>query len=396
LIRHQPRPRGTLMGLPNPYVVPAEGHIFQEMYYWDSYFTALGLVGIRHAQLIVDMTVNMASLYRRFGVIPNASRYYFLSRSQPPFFTRMVWLAFQVKSDRGDADALSFLESMMRLAEREHLSVWLGTHQPHDRQVYRGLSRYFDINFLDVLASCESGWDHSTRCDGRWLDHLPVDLNAILYVRETDLARAWELLGHPGRAVTWSERAAMRKETVNELLWDPDRKFYFDYDWKRRERNPDPSLAGFYPLWAGMASPEQAAAMVRVWLSEFEFPGGLITTKRQEAGKQWAFPNGWAPLQWIVTEGLDRYGFREDAARIRKQWCSMCIDVFERTGAMWEKYNVVTAGGAVEEGLYGSIKGFGWSNGVFVDFVSNARKPPRPGAPCGDVNAGPRGTLRWR
>jgi alpha,alpha-trehalase len=94
-----------------------------------------------------------------------------------------------------------------------------------------------------------------------------------------------------------------------------------------------------------------------------------VTTLKQEAGKQWAYPNGWAPLQWFVVEGLDRYGFAEDAHRLREKWCNNCATVFASSGVMWEKYNVVHIGGSEEEGLYGSVKGFGWSNGVFVDFV---------------------------
>src|SRR5437763_719479 len=103
LIRHNPRQRETLIGLPHPYLVPSDGAMFQEMYYWDSYFMAIGLIGTAQEGLIVDMAENMARLYRRFGVIPNGSRYYFLSRSQPPFFTAMVWLAYEVKRRRGDA-----------------------------------------------------------------------------------------------------------------------------------------------------------------------------------------------------------------------------------------------------------------------------------------------------
>src|SRR5437870_12982368 len=109
LIRHNRRDRQTLIGLPRPYLVPAETAMFQEMYYWDTYFTALGLPGTEYEQLIVDLADNMAALLRRFGVIPNASRYYFLSRSQPPFFSRMIWLAYEVKARRGDADALGCL-----------------------------------------------------------------------------------------------------------------------------------------------------------------------------------------------------------------------------------------------------------------------------------------------
>ncbi len=370
IIRHQPEDSGTLIGLPRPYLVPGDDSaMFQEMYYWDSFFIALGVVGTPHAQLVVDMAENMAHLIERFGLIPNASRFYFLSRSQPPFFTQMVRLAFGVKRARGDADSGAWLERMAGLAAREHDTVWLGTAQPHHRTVHDGLARYFDINFLDVLAACESGWDHSTRCADRWLDHLPADLNSILVQCERDLAWFTHELGHTDEAARWEAAAEARAATIRRLLWDEARGLFFDYDYRNLRQHPDPSLAGFYPLWAGVATQEQAEQIVRRWLPRFLRRGGLLTTLRRRAGRQWAAPNGWAPLQWIVAGGLERYGYAAEAERVMRRWCDGCAEVYGQTGALWEKYNVVTRGGREEEGLYGSVPGFGWSNGVFVDFA---------------------------
>jgi alpha,alpha-trehalase len=330
---------------------------------------ALGVVETEHEQLILDMAENMAFLINRFGLIPNGSRYYFLSRSQPPFFTALIWLAYQVKQRRGDTDTEEYLRQMMQIAEKEYETVWMGTAQPHHRQVFAGLSRYFDINYLDVLAACESGWDHTTRCDDRWLDHLPADLNALLYMCEQDFARAAEMFNQRARAASWRERAHRRAETMHRLMWDEEQGLFLDWDWKQQQRNPHPSLAAFYPLFAGLARPEQAARMVRDWLPQFEHPGGLVTTLEERAGRQWAYPNGWAPLQWVVTTGLERYGYQAEAQRIMRKWCDNCATVFAATGCMWEKYAVVAGATIPEEGLYGSVPGFGWSNAVFADFA---------------------------
>jgi alpha,alpha-trehalase len=369
LIRSTPQDEGTLIGLPRPYLVPSENAIFRELFYWDSYFTAFGVLDSPLEGLVVDITENLARLFHRFGVIPNGSRYYFLSRSQPPFFTRLALLALTVKEKRGDADTKAWLTEMTRVAELEHETVWLGTQHPHHRLMHAGLSRYFDINYLDALASCESGWDHSTRCDERWLEHLPVDLNAILHARELDLARMQEHLGNLEAARKWQARAATRAETMNALLWDEAAGFYFDFDFQAGQRNPHPSLAGFYPLWSGLASPEQAERVVHEWLPRFERPGGLLTTLEVRAGCQWAAPNGWAPLHWLVVAGLERYGFHADATRVMRAWCDNNALVFEKTGAMWEKYNVEHVGVEGEGGLYGALEGFGWTNGVFRDFA---------------------------
>ncbi len=378
LIRSNPKEQGTLIGLPHPYVVPSDGAMFQEMYYWDSFFCALGLVGTPHETVITGMAENMAALFRRFGLIPNASRYYFLSRSQPPFFPHMIRLAYEVQRKEDEESARAFLRRLMDLAEEEYMTVWRGTKQPHHRLVYMGLSRYFDINYLDVLASCESGWDHSTRCDDRWLDHLPADLNAILYSNEREFAHTATLLGEPERAARWEAWAAERAATMQRLLWDEERGAYCDYDYVNQRRNSHLSLAAFYPMWAGLATPAQAERMVRDLLPRFFFPGGLVTTLEERAGRQWAYPNGWAPLQWIVVGGLERYGYVDEARRIMRAWCDNCATVFAATDALWEKYNVVGGTEQVEGGLYGTVTGFGWTNGVFVDFARRLALPQAP------------------
>lgn len=367
IMRENTHDRGTLIGLPYPYVVPSDSEMFQEMYYWDSYFIALGLVHTSHRQLVRHMTDNMAYLLDRFGLIPNGTRYYFLSRSQPPFFMDMVRLTYE--HGLGDQD---WLARMVALAEGELNTVWYGEAQPHKRRVYQGLSRYYDINVLHDLASCESGWDHSTRCDDRWLDFLPVDLNAILYRYERLLAWAHDELG-TGQAAVWEDQAAARRITMHALHWDEEAGFFFDYDYVNGSRLlTSPSLAGFYPLWAGLATSEQAARSVEQWLPKFECPGGLVTTLETRAGRQWAYPNGWAPLQWIVTTGLEDYGYHEAAQRLRRKWLATCTAVFNQTGRLWEKYNVVTPDQPVEGGLYGQVPGFGWTNGVFLDFTRRA------------------------
>ncbi len=369
LIRQQLQDEQTRIGLPRPYIVPGNGEMFQEMYYWDSFFEALGVVDTPHEHLVLDMTENMLYLFNRFGVIPNGSRYYFLSRSQPPLLNEMIWLSYDIlkRTDAQAADA--FLIRAMQASQREHETVWHGTQQPHKRLIHAGLSRYYDINVLDMLASCESGWDHSTRCDDRWLEHLPVDLNAMLYRRERDYERFALMQGDTAGVESWATRAAQRRETMIDLMWDGGQGFFFDYDIANQGCNPLPTLAGFFPLWAKLATPQQASGIVHDWLHRFEFPGGLVTSLDSKTGRQWAYPNGWAPLNWIVVEGLRNYGFDVEARRIMRKWCDNCAAVFEQTGTMWEKYNVVEIGGKEEGGLYGSVRGFGWSNGVFVDFV---------------------------
>lgn len=380
LFRFHPHDEGTLIGLPRAYVVPSVDPVrplFQEMYYWDSYFSALGLVGTLHEWLVFDLAENMAALVERFGFIPNGTRYYFTSRSQPPFFTKLYRLAHELKAARGDTDADEYLRHMTRLGVREHETCWLGEKHPHERRKYRGLSRYHDINYSHFLASCESGWDHSTRCDGatpgaeagRWMDFLPVCLNSVLYAREMDFAWALARLGAVTEADYWQSAAEQRAATMNELMWDEAEGFFFDFDWKAERRSPCLSLAGFYPLWAGFATPHQAETIVSRWLPRFLLPGGLVTSLDSYPGRQWAHPNGWAPLQWLAVAGLERYGFKAEANEVRRRWCDTCAHAFATSGTLAEKYNVADPHAEPEHGLYGLVQGFGWTNGVFIDFA---------------------------
>ncbi len=367
VVRNTPTDNRTLIGLPHSYVVPTtdevNGFTFDEMFYWDSYFMSLGLLHhpeLRH--LIVDMTKNMAFLLQKFGMIPNGSRFYFTSRSQPPFFTQMIKLAHEILVTDGDTQAPDFLHQMTELAELEQNEVWLGTSNGHLRQVFAGLSRYFDINVADALVVAESGWDQCPRCDfHRWRFHLPVCLNSILYRRELDIAEFWEVLGESGRAHGWLDAAKTRKETMNRLMWNQARGFFADYDYQRQRRNPYPSLAMFYPMWAGLATQKQAQAMVERWLPQFEQFGGLVTTLKPKEDAQWAWPNGWAPLQILVTDALDAYGFQTQADRIRIKWLNTCATTLAQTGKMWEKLNVVDGNHHADGGLYGQLSGFGWT-----------------------------------
>ncbi|MFO0936437.1 MAG: trehalase family glycosidase [Gemmataceae bacterium] len=390
-----PSDEGTLIGLPRPYLIPNRRE-FSEMYYWDSFFMALGMVHTGREQIILDIAENCAYLIERFGYVPNANRYYLTSRSQPPFFTQIVRLAYDVKLRRGDADTVPFLDRMRKLAAREQETAWLssGTESHrHERLVYRGLSRYRDVNANHFNSSCESGWDHSTRCDGfrpeqetgRWLDFLPVCLNSILYVREKDLEWAASIVGDTADAQRWADRAMTRAATMHEVMWSEERKFYYDFEYspiQGTDAKPSLSLhetmAGFYPLWAGLATKPQAESMVRKWLPRFLHTGGMVTSLPSGViGRQWAFPNGWAPLQWIVVNGLERYGYRHEAMVIRRWWCDNCAHVFRNgagpkafgQGMLLEKYNVVDVGQLPEPGMYGTGVGFGWSNAIFVDFA---------------------------
>ena len=252
--------------------------------------------------------------------------------------------------------------------------------QPNIRNVYKGLSRYFDTNYLDDLAECESGWDMNTRFAGQCLSYIPVDLNSLLYRYEMDFARANELFDDPDTAEVWKTRAKMRAVNMSLELWDSKKGFFFDLDYTEGRHSNVWSLASLYPLWAGLASEMQAEKIVNN-LVKFINEGGLATTATLDDNdsrgitKQWAYPNGWAPLHWLALEGLTRYGYHDQAEMIARKWLKTNLDYFKTLGVFREVYNVVNPMDEPEEGVYPSQTGFGWTNGVFLDLAKKYLTP---------------------
>jgi alpha,alpha-trehalase len=371
LERFHPKDDESLLGLPKPYLVPSyaehTGFDYNELYYWDSYFMVQGMLDKEHEELVTGILENLLALFARFKVIPNASRTYLTGRSQPPFLTTFIFDVYQ-EFDPGDG----WLKLAMDIAKQEYETVWMGQKKPNERLVHKGLSRYYDINYLHDLAEAESGWDMTPRFNRRALNYLPVDLNALLYKYETDFARYARIIGDKRDAARWEDLAAQRAKTMKSLMWSTTRGMYFDYDYKKGKRGNVASLATFFPMWAGMVTKTEAEALVKA-LRRFENKGGLATTDSLPMGQfvlgamptQWAYPNGWAPLQYIVIKALERYGYHKDARRIATKWLKTNLHWYNQHGVFLEKYNVVSPDKPPAKGVYPSQEGFGWTNGVF-------------------------------
>lgn len=374
LERYNPKDQDSLIGMPKPYLVPsyAEGHEFDynELYYWDSYFMIQGLLDDDHKELVLGILDNFVHIFKRFKIIPNGSQMYYLSRSQPPFLSSFIFDVYDAyKLDK------SWLKEKIAVAKDEYKTVWMGTRKPNARQVYRGLSRYYDFNYLHDIAETESGWDMTPRFNRHALNYLPCDLNALLYKYETDFARAARILGNKKEALEWDAAANARKKTMNELMWDKGRGLFMDFNYVKERRASINSLAAYYPMWAGMVDGRQAQELVKA-LRKFEEKGGLTTTDSLPLGSyvpgsiptQWAYPNGWAPLQYLVIKALQRYGYHEDARRIALKWLNNNLNWFNEHNEFLEKYNVVNPEKPPAKGVYPSQTGFGWTNAVFERF----------------------------
>ncbi len=373
----QKKDEDTLIGLPHPYLVPAvqagNEFEFKELYYWDTYFMIQGMLDKKHKKFVIGMLDDLLIMFKKYGVIPNASRTYMLGRSQPPLLTSFIWDIYEAYDM-----STEWLGEKLAVAMAEYEKVWMGQKKPHDRNVYQGLSRYYDINVLHDLAEAESGWDMTPRFNRRCLDYTPVDLNTFLYMYEVHFARYYHLLRDGVKAAEWEEKARMRQDTMRKLMYSSVKGLYFDYNYAKKKRGTVSSLAGLLPLWAGMVDAEQAKKMVR-GMKRFEQKGGLTTTDVQQFNiklpgatpTQWAYPNGWAPLHFMVVKGLEKYGYNDKAQEIAMKWLHTNLEWFYAHGTFIEKYNVVDPEKPPAKGLYATPAGFGWSNAIFEYFCQH-------------------------
>lgn len=392
---------GSLIPLPHPYIVP--GSRFGEIYYWDSYFTMLGLQASGNTEMVRNMIDNFAHLIDQNGFVPNGNRTYYLTRSQPPFFAKMLTLLTETESDS------IYLHYLPQLEKEHHF--WMEGHvdvdpdhsaDQHLVQLDENflLNRYYDKGdyprsesfkedmetaansnkkaalYQNLRSACESGWDFSSRwmhdaddlSTTHTMDIIPVDLNALLYHLETVLSKAYKMDGQEMQAEALSGNAKRRKDAIMKYLWSEKEGYFMDYDYMKGRQTDVISAAGAWALEAGIATPTQAIKVAKTIEEKLLKPGGIVSTNNNN-GQQWDYPNGWAPQQWMTIAGLRRYQHRELADEIKKRWIDLNTKVYNNTGKLVEKYNVVDLSLEAGGGEYPLQDGFGWTNGVLLKLL---------------------------
>jgi alpha,alpha-trehalase len=350
--------------LPYPSVAPNHLYFAGSQYYWDTYFTILGLVDSGRGELAKGMVDNFAYLYQRFRLVPARNALTSIGRTQPPFLTSMIWEIY----DSGAADD-DWLDKRMQLAATEYEKVWNGGQRAIPEM---GLNRYQPRYLRKLLTVYESGWDVSTRFAHGRTYLVPIDLNCFLYKYEADLLRWAKLKNDPKSMQVWDSRAKLRRAAIERYLWDADHGFFYDYDLQTKDKENLNTLAGFFVLWAGVATKAQADACIKK-LRLFEYPHGLASTEKIVwKHRQWDYPNGWPPLNYLVIKGLRNYGFEQEANRLTRKWLDLQSHVFDHTHVLWEKYDVVH-GHIGRRGRYPTQPGFAWTNGVFLRLLNELK-----------------------
>ncbi|KAJ1660409.1 alpha,alpha-trehalase nth1 [Dispira simplex] len=424
---------GNLIHTPVPFVVP--GGRFNEMYGWDSYFEALGLLVDGRLDLAKGMVENFIYSIEHYGKILNANRSYYLTRSQPPFLSDMALKVYQrLPLDTPEAN-LAWLRNALVIIIKEYYTVWMcaprldpktglscfhttgigmppeteSTHFDHIMEPFAAelgvsVEEYkvlydteqikepkLDEYFVHDRAVRESGHDTTYRLEKRCADLATIDLNALLYKYEMDIAEMilTEFDDHfelPDSTVevsqVWLDRAAVRREAITTYCWNEEKGLFFDYDVKHQVQSDYESVTAFYTLWAGCATEQQAERILQVGLPKFEVTGGLVCGTEESRGvisldrpnRQWDYPFGWAPHQMLVWEGMARYNYPEIAGRLAYRWLYTITKSFvDFNGVVPEKFDVVHLTHQVKV-EYGNVgvdfkyvprEGFGWMNASY-------------------------------
>jgi alpha,alpha-trehalase len=409
----------SLLTLPEPYVVP--GGRFREMYYWDSYFTMLGLEESGRQDLAEHMVRNFAYLIDTYGHVPNGTRNYYLSRSQPPFFFAMVGLltlkdpaasyarylaelrreyAFWMEGEAGLKPGTAH-RRVVAMPDGAVLNrYWDDADTPRDEsyredtELARSSGRSAPQLYRDVRAAAESGWDFSSRwfADGRTLasinttEVIPIDLNSLLFGLETAIKSGCARAADKSCVSEFTRRAAARRKAVNSHLWDAAGGVYRDYGWVKQAQVARISAATVYPLFVAMADKTQAAAVAGTVSRDLLKAGGIVTTPLT-TGQQWDAPNGWPPLQWMSIFGLRQYSILPLAETIACRWMIGVNRVYAENGKLVEKYDVIATGRPGGGGEYPNQDGFGWTNGVMRKLMALYPAYAAQAASCPDVKA---------
>ena len=380
------------IGLPHPYLAPNTGR-FPYQFYWDSKFIIDGILGTKYQHMVPGIVANFAYMFDKLGIMPNFSNLAGINRSQPPLFADMVLDEYQITQDK------QLLKKHIEVAKQEYKRVWnypetslkeesIGGY--HHKVPGQLLSRYGDRDAgYAHTAELESGWDFTNRYGGHCNEYFPIDLNAFLFKYEIDFIHAAEILGDHEEAKVWMEKARQRKEEINRLMWNEEKGYFFDYRYATGKQSNFVSLAGFTPLWAGLATHEQASRMMEM-LAQLETPYGVMISTHESAvieadlsgipehfrsavgdmmkQKQWDYPNIWQPLEYLTVLGLLRYGFIKEAKRIMEKSVQAHAALFRKYGTFQEKMNGET-GEKTGSYHYSNQEGFSWTNAVFYRYV---------------------------
>ncbi|XP_027342331.1 trehalase [Abrus precatorius] len=418
----------TLLPLPASLVIP--GSRFREVYYWDSYWVIRGLLVSKMYKTAKAIVTNLISFIEEYGFVLNGARAYYTNRSQPPLLSAMIYEIYCHTGDielvkrslpallkeyefwNSDIHKVTILDAQgcTHTLNRYH-AMWNKPRPESSIMDKVSASKFSNVSekqhfYRDLASAAESGWDFSTR----WMRNppdfttiattsvIPVDLNTFLLGMELNIAFFAKVTGDNSTAKHFVETSDLRKKAMNSVFWNPNMKQWLDYwlsnstcqevqVWKNLHQNQNVFASNFVPLW--LKPFHSDTSLVGSVVESLKASGLLraagVATSLTDSGQQWDFPNGWAPLQHMLVEGLLKSGLKEArslAEDIAIRWITTNYIVYKKTGVMHEKFDVEHCGEFGGGGEYVSQTGFGWSNGVVLAFLEEFGWPADRNIEC--------------
>ncbi len=406
-----------------PFVVP--GGRFNEMYGWDSYFESVGLLIDDREDLAIAMADNFAYQIKHYGKILNANRSYYLTRTQPPFFSSLLreihkknpniskeWLSANLKMVIKEYDTV-WMQKGIRLTDTglnrfygEGIGIPPETEEGHFDFVLRKYADTYrlsleeftkkynsgeikdatlDAYFTHDRSLRESGHDTSNRLDDICADLNTVGLNSLLYKYEIDIAylikKVFDDDFENFDSAYWFNKAEERKKLMIDLMWNEEHSTFYDYNFVSKQQHQIESATNYYPLWAGICTEEQSKHLVQKLFNDLVQKGGVAGTSDisdkfnpDAPQRQWDYPNGWAPHQMMIWRGLKNYGYEQEVQELVYRWLWMITkNAVDYNGTIPEKYDVVQCthkvyaeyGNVGTEFDYITSSGFGWMNASY-------------------------------
>eukprot|EP00475_Leptophrys_vorax_P018973 TRINITY_DN2591_c0_g1_i1.p1 TRINITY_DN2591_c0_g1~~TRINITY_DN2591_c0_g1_i1.p1 ORF type:complete len:754 (-),score=180.98 TRINITY_DN2591_c0_g1_i1:30-2291(-) len=413
--------RHSLLSLKNPLMIVPGGRFLEE-YYWDTYFVNKGLIASGMLHTAREVAENLLDFVERFGFVPNGARAYYKNRSQPPMLTLMVKDIFEAYMNQSidQRFPMDWLDDNFDTLVKEY-DFWMtiGQHAVKVQDKYV-LNRYYanvssaaprpemyredyllasnitDLNqkqqfWGNLIAAAETGWDFSSRwfSDRMSKDHtdtmnvIPVDLNVIMCKVEESLLEFSKYLDDDDSEKRFTDALKQRKEAIAEILWNPQYLQWTDFYLNPKDQEKQPlinSASNYFPFWGSCFDSDDLVdadeniieidyIVQALQDSGLLLPGGVSTTL-QQTGQQWDFPNAWAPIQYILIDGLSNVGYNDLALELANRWIETTYLTYNSTGYMHEKYDARVLGQAGDGGEYAPQKGFGWTNGVTLDLLN--------------------------
>ena len=361
-------PTGTLLELPFPYITPcgAAAEEFPEMYAWDTYFINRGLLAHGRHEVVRGHIENQLYLIETYGMVLNGNRSYYLTRSQPPLS------AASVQDYLSEVPDPELATRAIAALSREYRDYWCADH--HSTPIHLATNRDLGDPSLriELASEAETGQDFNALYGGDIREYVPLMTNSILVEYANVLAWLHEKWGDPREASVWRQESARRAKLINQYCWDTATGLYREYNWKTGTQSERLGLTSVWPLWAGIATPSQAAQTVthlRKWLH----PCGLPTTPEEYPSPhpewdtlQWNYPSVWPPEQLMVVETLAKYGLTEFAREIASQFLTAELRRYELTGEFWERYDASSVQVAPPVERYETAPMHGWSTATFA------------------------------